>query len=151
MSNFLIDTFIDYLKFLIADAQKASQVYGARRRTSSTPEVCTIRHFPAGWDSLPRTTVSDNRAGPFDLSRHFSTLTVYLEHMRIKIVGEGQRATKKREGERKLNKYGKRRIETRILKTRSQTNDWRIDRRKGRNNEFRYRRSRALGRVLYIL
>lgn len=63
--------------------------------------------FPASWDSLPRTTASDNRAGPFlTMSRPFSTLAVYCDvgtHETESL--EGQRATKEgrenRENERR--------------------------------------------------
>lgn len=67
--------FANRFEFFVTDARRVSRVYGARRRTSSAPEVCIIRvgcPFPASWDSLPRTTASDNRAGPFKhMSRPF--------------------------------------------------------------------------------
>lgn len=74
-------SFTDLFEFSVADAQRASRVCGAKQRMSAAPEVCItgVGHpFPASWDSLPRTTASDNRAGPFlIMSRPFSTLAVY--------------------------------------------------------------------------
>lgn len=79
--TFNINLSNNLLEFSVADARRASQVCGARRRTSAVPEVCItgVGHpFPASWDSLPRTTASDNRAGPFlTMSRSFSTLAVH--------------------------------------------------------------------------
>lgn len=71
-----------WFDLFVTDARRATRVSGARQRKSAAPEVCitgTEEPFPASWDSLPRTTASDNRAEPFKtMSRPFSTLAVHL-------------------------------------------------------------------------